>query len=228
MLPRILVGCPTSFHKRYCLDEYARGVKSLTYDKFDILLVDNSKDDLYFKDIKNAGLPAVKGSFSESARQRIVDSRNILRQKVIDENYDYFLSLEQDVIPMPDLIQKLLKHEKDIVSGVYFAYQKNNGINLGLKPVLWKKSGKDKLDIMPEKEVLGPRLIEIGACGLGCALIHKDVLKKVKFRFSREYEGFDDMWFCYDSFNSGFKIYADTSAKCKHLIIGWSWEGIKE
>lgn len=228
MLPKVLVGCPTSSHKSYCLNEYVKGVKSLTYDNFDILLVDNSKDNLYFNDIKNFGLPVVKGPFDESARQRIVDSRNILRQKVLDGNYDYFLSLEQDVIPPPDIIQRLLKHKKSIVSGIYFTYQENNGINLGLRPVLWKKTGKNGLSIMTEKEFFEPGLIEVGACGLGCVLIHKDVLKKVNFRFGKEYDGFDDMWFCYDSFNSGFKIYADTSAKCKHLIIGWNWKGIKE
>jgi len=81
---------------------------------------------------------------------------------------------------------------------------------------------------MSEKEVDLPRFIEVGACGLGCVLIHKDVLKKIKFRFDKKYEGFDDIWFAYDAFNNNFKIFADTSIKCKHLIKGWNWEGIKE
>ncbi len=228
-IPKILVGCPTSDHKSYALERYAEGLKSLTYENFDILIVDNSKDESYIKKIRDLGLPVIKGPYNESARQRIIDSRNILRQKILDGGYDYLFSLEQDVIPPKDVVQRLLKHDKRIVTGIYFTYQTNKeGVNLGLAPVLWKKVGKDGLKVMSEKEVIGYRIIEVGACGLGCILIHKDVLKKIKFRFSKEYEGFDDIWFSYDAFNNGFKIFADTSVKCKHLIVGWSWKGIKE
>lgn len=227
--PKILVGCPTSEHKGYALERYAEGLKTLNYDNFDILLVDNSKNDHYFERIKNLDIPVVKGPYSEGARQRIIDSRNILRQKVLEEGYDYFLSLEQDVIPSSDVIQQLLRHNKKIVSGIYSTYHTNKeGVYLGLRPLLWKKVGKDGLEIMSEKEITMPRLIQVGASGLGCVLIHKDVLKQIKFRYSKEYGGFDDIWFSYDSFNKGFKIFADTSIKCNHLIKGWSWKGIKE
>ncbi len=226
-LPKILVGCPTSDHKDYALERYAEGIKSLIYANFDVLIVDNSKDDDYLNKIKLLKLPAIKGPYSESAKQRIVDSRNILREKTLKEGYDYFLSLEQDVIPPKDMIQKLLKHKKEIISGVYFTYQNANGIT-ELTPLLWKKTGKDAIKFLSEKEISANRIIEVAACGLGCVLIHKNVLEKIKFRYDKNFEGFDDIWFGYDSFNAGFKIYADTSIKCQHLIEGWSWNGIKE
>ena len=61
MKPKILVGCPTSFHKEYCLNEYAKSVKELSYNNYDILLVDNSSDDNYLDKIKSYGLNAIKG-----------------------------------------------------------------------------------------------------------------------------------------------------------------------
>ncbi|MBS3095528.1 hypothetical protein J4231_02520 [Candidatus Woesearchaeota archaeon] len=228
MNPKVLVGCPTSSHKSYCLAQYASAIKSMSYDNFDVLLVDNSKGNSYFRAIKSQGLPVVKVPYTESAKQRIVDSRNIIRRKVLDCDYDYFLSLEQDVIPPKDVIQRLIRHDKGIVSGVYFTYQKDKAIELGLRPVLYKKSGTNSLKVMLERDVLKPRLIEVGACGLGCVLIRKDILKNIRFRFSKDFEGFDDVWFCYDAFNLGFKVYADTSVKCKHLISGWTWDSIKE
>lgn len=226
-MPKVLVGCPTSEHKGYALERYAKGIKSLNYDKFDILLVDNSKDNDYLKKVEILGLPVIKGPYSESARQRIIDSRNILRQKVLDGCYDYFFSLEQDVIPPPDVIQRLLKHKKKIVTGVYFSYQTNNDITL-LVPLLWKRIKGKEVRYMLEREVLEPRLIEVGACGVGCILIHREVLEKIRFRYDKNDRGFDDMWFCHDAFNAGFKIFADISVKCKHLIKGWSWEGVKK
>jgi hypothetical protein len=227
MMPKVLVGCPTSDLKDYALELYAEGVKALDYPNFDVLIVDNSKTDDYFKKIKKLGLPVVKGPYNESARQRIIDSRNIIRQKVLDEGYDYFLSLEQDVVPPKDVIQRLLNHDKKIVTGVYFSYQTNNDVTL-LVPLLWKKVKGEEVRFMLEKEVLEPKLMEVGACGLGCILIHRSVLEKVKFRYDKEDKGFDDMWFCKDASDAGFKIFADTSVKCKHLIKGWSWEGVKK
>src|SRR3989344_9577139 len=108
MVVKVLVGCPTSFHKEYCLDKYAEGIKALTYRYSDVLLVDNSKDDSYLNKIKVMGLNATKGFYFEGARDRIVASRNILREKVLNEGYDYFLSLEQDVVPPKDIIERML------------------------------------------------------------------------------------------------------------------------
>lgn len=227
MVPKVLVGCPTSDLKGYALERYTEGVKDLDYKSFDLLLVDNSKTDDYLKKIKSLGLPVVKGPYNESARQRIIGSRNIIRQKVLDEGYEYFFSLEQDVVPPKDVIQRLLSHDKRIVTGVYFSYQTNNDVTL-LVPLLWKKVKGEEVRFMLEREVLEPKLMEVGACGLGCVLIHRGVLEKVKFRYDKNDKGFDDMWFCKDASNAGFKIFADTSVKCKHLIKGWSWEGIKK
>ena len=49
---KILIGCPTSAHKKYCLKEYINSIKSLTYKNFDVLIVDNSENDKYFNEIK--------------------------------------------------------------------------------------------------------------------------------------------------------------------------------
>src|SRR3989344_1313055 len=67
--PRVLVGCPTSFHKEYALKEYANAVKSIEYN-----------------------------------------------------DYDYFFSLEQDVIPGKDVLKKLISHNKEVVSGIYLVH----------------------------------------------------------------------------------------------------------
>jgi len=228
MKPKILVGCPTSDYKSYCLNEYAQTVKSLTYDNYDILLVDNSKDENYFKRIKEEGLPVIKGKYFECARDRIVASRNMLREVFLKKGYEYLLSLEQDVIPPKDIIERMLKDNKKYVSGVVFAVNFYKGKHQ-LMPLLWENfDEKTKLMyyVSPDK-VWGNKLIEVCASGLGCVLIHKDVLKKVKFRYEKEKEGFDDVFFGIDMIKNKIKMFADTSIKCKHLIKNWSWENIK-
>ena len=125
MNPKVLVGCPTSEHKEYCLDKYLEGIKALTYSNFDFLLVDNSEDDRYYNQLKNKGVNVVRDKYYELARERVAKSRNILREKCLNEGYDYFFSLEQDVVPPIDVIERLLKHKKEIISGVYYTYFKS-------------------------------------------------------------------------------------------------------
>ncbi len=222
MQPKILIGCPTSNYKEYCFEEYLKSINNLTYNNFDILLVDNSKKDDYYNKIKDK-IPTIRDKWFENARDRIIHSRNILREKILRENYDYFLSLEQDVIPPKDVIERLLKHNKKIIGGVYFKLGSFNE----LIPLVWlnidqRYSRRAILD-----EINGD-LLEVATCGLGCILIHKSVLEKVKFRYLKEKKAFDDVWFCEDARENGFKVYCDTSIKCKHMIKGMDWSKIKK
>ena len=224
ILPKILVGCPTSDYHEYALQEYSEAVKNLAYENYDILLVDNSKDNSYLTKLKRFNLPAVKGSWNEGAKKRIINSRNILRQKVIEGDYDFFLSLEQDVIPPKNIIESLFNSKKEIVSAVYFMPQGNN-----LIPMLAINEGKEKYGYIPFEYVnKNSHLINVNYAGLGAILISKKVLEKIKFRVD-EKPGFDDWFFCKDAEKEGFKIFADLSVKCKHLLNKrpWSWKDIK-
>ena len=224
MLPKVLVGCPVSDLKKYCIKEYIQSVKSLTYQNYDILLIDNSKEDYFYNYLKELGINVIKDNYIEPARARIVNSRNILRQKTL-ENYDYFLSLEQDVIPPKNVIERLLAHNKDIITGVYYSYQTNNNVTL-LTPLLWQFINNDEVKYINNDEIQEQKLMKIGACGLGCVLISKKVLEKIKFRYNKQSNCFDDMFFCLDAKNNNFDIYLDTSIKCKHLNLRWSWKNI--
>ena len=230
MTPKVLVGCPTSFHKDYCLGKYIEGLKKLTYKNKEILLIDNSKTDEYCELIKSQDIPAEKGPWFEGAIQRIITSRNILRKKVLDEDYDYFLSLEQDVIPPEDIIQRMLKHEKPVVSGVYFVHNKNNKGEIKLIPLAYKLIEESTLTIEPlkEKEIWEePGLHPIVSAGLGCVLIHRSVLENIEFR--SENQVFDDRFFFLDCHNKKIPAFCDTTIKCKHLIDRpIKWDQIKK
>jgi GT2 family glycosyltransferase len=224
MKPKVLVGCPTWEGKKYCLKEYANALKKLTYSNFDVLIVDNSKESQYQGMIEALGLKVIKGPWHDSARERIVQSRNMLREYALENDYDYFLSIEQDVIPEPDMIQTLLCHGKQIVSGIVF----NNlpvGHKLERMPMIYVEHPADPTGLwyLSEKEWQKPQLIEVKACAFSCVLIHRDVLKKVEFRYEG---GFDDMMFSFDAIQAGFKIYADTTVKPKHMH--GSWDGIEK
>ena len=227
--PKILVGCPTSEHKAYCLPEYAEAIKSLTYPHYDILLVDNSATNDYSEKIKQFGLPVVKDIYLPRARQRITHSRNILREHVLEKGYDYFLCLEQDVIPPSNVIELLLAHQKSVVTGVYFTRYFDHGKPL-FRPLLWEHSSvsPDTMRFVSEETLRQNQLISAFACGLGCILIHRSVLEKISFHLFTDKKTYDDMPFCADLRDHQIQLFADTAVKCKHLISGMKWEDIEE
>lgn len=231
MFPKVLVGCPTHACKDYCLEIYAKAVKNLTYKNFDILLVDNSEGNNYMEKIKSLGLQAIKDQGFEAAIKRIVASRNLLRKYFLENNYDYLLSLEQDVIPQPDAIERLLKHGKKIISGVYFNLQKNLKGEIKPLAMLWSKIENDVGIHLSEEFVFDkPDLYEVAACGLGCVLIAREVLEKIEFRAGQILEeGWDDMFFCKDAKALRYKIFADTSVFCQHVTTPeGKWSGIQK
>ncbi|MBS3107984.1 glycosyltransferase [Candidatus Woesearchaeota archaeon] len=231
---KVLVGCPTSDYKAYCLKEYLNSVKSLNYDNYDVLIVDNSKTDDYAGKIKESGIKVIKMPYHESARQRIIDSRNKIREEFLAGNYDYFLSLEQDIIPPRDIIQRLLAYNRDVVAGLYFTVQNktlsNGQIIETLRPLVWvtlPDQDPNKMFYLDEKFAEKSNdFIQAYATGLGCMLISRKVLEKIKFRFEGP-SGFDDVHFCSDLEKNHIPLFVDLSVKCKHNITNWCWKGIK-
>jgi len=230
--PKVLVGCPTSFHKEYALKQYADAVKSLNYDNFDVLLVDNSQDDVYLNKIKEHRLNVIKGPYFESAIKRIIESRNILRKYTLDYNYDYFFSLEQDVIPNKDALSKLIMQNKEVVCGIYFVRNIIDNKKLLIPQVFIELPNKTNelpdMRWLTEKEFNSNKLLKIVSCGLGCVLIHRNILEKIEFR--SENDNFDDRFFGIDLHKKNIPLYCDTSVRCKHLILNrpYSWSNIKK
>ena len=61
----------------------------------------------------------------------------------------------------------------------------------------------------------------IHGCGIGCSLIHRELLKKYKFRTIEGMPTHADSFFYMDLWNDGITAYVDTSVICKHLNTDW-------
>ena len=254
---KVLLGCLVSKHHEYCTREFLEGLK-LIEKNVDIILIENSDTkEFYNKLIKEAD-PKIKiiryGNELKTTQEKLTSCRNYLREIFLKEKYDYFFSLDQDVVVPKYTIKKLISDQKDIVVGVYYNNKEING-NIVAFPVLYKQYSRETQEqmknnkeivrqlnpelfkalqkynwdfqyvhrILTPKEVEGDNIIEIDHCGNACVLIKREVLEKIKFRYAGEF--FDDMMFCKDAVKLGYKIYADTFVKCKHLIENrpWKW-----
>ena len=221
---KILVGCPTSEHKAYCLKEYLEGIKNINHE-IHFVLVDNSETEDYYNKLKELKVNVIRGKYFEHAKDRVIDSRNILRKYCLDNSYDYLLSLEQDVVPPKDVIEKLLKHDKSVVCGLYFYLGDDDKT---LLPMIWVHYKGEYAKRLNFSEVSEDKLIEAITCGLGCVLIKRNVLEQIEFRHVKDKSPWDDLWFCEDVREKGFKVFVDTSVRCKHYMKGMDWSGIKK
>ncbi|MBI1972603.1 hypothetical protein HYS50_01205 [Candidatus Woesearchaeota archaeon] len=232
--PRVLVGSPTAAPYAYCLQDWIRGVKALTYPHCTVVLVDNTDGGAYDQTIQSSGIRALKYTSrhsGETLREKLAYSRDLLRRLVLDEGYDYFLSLEQDIIPPEKVIELLMRHQQPVVSGVYYkfftfrhtsstgqVYEKKKAMPLLARST----SHPQQMHFIAAEEVAGDSFFSVRYCGLGCVLIRRDVLERVAFRVDTGPAGkaFDDVYFCTDVLSQGFSLYVDTGVKCLHLLSG--------
>jgi len=130
---------------------------------------------------------------------------------------DYIFFLDSDVIPPIDVITRLLRHDKDIVTGLYFSKTPP------FFPVIFKESdapGRHDTKVFYEKD----KLIEIDSAGMGCALIKKEVFDKIGAPWYYFTSGYgeklresEDHYFFRRAKEEGYKVYCDTSASCAHV-----------
>jgi hypothetical protein len=224
--PKILLAAPINKVKNYCFEEWLNYIKNFTYKNFDVYFVDNSVDFSWHEKYKTED---IKIDYVSPIKKRNVDilceCQNKIRQHVMDWGYDYYLSLECDVFPPLDVIELLLSDKKDIVSFPYF-------INQGEFSILcmtelesgWGKINVNRnIDFQEQLFKFNGQVIKSDANGIGCAMIKKDVLFKIKgFRTDPSQNVHADMFFYIDLKNLGIENYLDTSLIVEHRNISWN------
>ncbi len=231
--PRILVGCPTAEIKHDSLERYIEGLNELTYPRFDVAIEDNSLAPHYSQKIKKRGKEWEKNHPGKTFRvihtenlpprvhDRIVQGRNKLREIALNENYDYFFSLEQDVVPPPNILEELVNAQKKVIGGVYVNRVLLNNTEEKIIPVLMAYKNEEmkakKVAEWTGYEFLSPaRVTEVACIGMGALLIHRSVLEKITFRVDEKSQAFDDIYFALDCLNANIPIYCHTGMLCGH------------
>jgi hypothetical protein len=134
------------------------------------------------------------------------------------QRYDYLLSVDSDIVLPKDALVKMLKHDVDIVSGLYI--QRIPGTH---SLEIYGPNGRLRYE-----EVKDHGLIPIFGCGFGCVLVKSKVFAGVGYPQFVYHSALDhkdtiseDTDFCKKAIEKGFGVFADTSIKCAHKGTGW-------
>ena len=221
--PKVLVAAPTSIVKRYIAIDWCIMAKNLTYPNYDILIVDNSIDENYHKQLRAYGFKVLHVSpKNKSAKAYVTESQNLIRDVFLKGNYDYLMSIEIDIIPPANVIEKLLSSKKDIVSVPYFIDfgKKSNLLMIHLRKTKGEKAHEPyRVGFDEDFDDYNGNVNLVYSNGIGCSLIKRHVLEKIKFRYGPL--GYSDTYFYQDVWEAGLNNYVDTSMIAKHFNSDW-------
>lgn len=149
----------------------------------------------------------------------VYDSRDAIAQYAIDNDYDYILYADSDMVFSADDLKKLLAHDADIVSGLYLT---RDGTD---RPVVYKQVitrrrfpyRQPKLIVDDTSTGFAP----VSACGFGFALVKVEVVKCMAKKYKSLFEPFkgvgEDIAFCIRAKQCGYTIYCDRDVKLGHV-----------
>lgn len=207
-----MIAAPIYEHKYYCINDYIRNLKELSYPNKDILLVDNSKNPGAHKLVKefNDGVTVEYIGFYETTRASQCEAYNRIRDVFLAGDYEYLVTIESDLFPPEDIIEQLIANDKDICGCPYQIFgqnAKNAGILCVTTGKITYKDGVFQESFMCFEELDGELKQVQGGIGLGCVVIKRKVLEEIKFRWN---DCHADTYFHRDAHRRGFETWLDT------------------
>ena len=142
--------------------------------------------------------------------------RNDIVEQALQRGCTHLLWMDTDQVYPPDTLTKLLSHNLDMCGVlVHRRYPP-------FDPILYRGSlGKYKH--VPYEECYSKKLLEVDATGMGCALINLRCMVDVPppwYLITKTEDGRnvgEDIYFCSQVKQSGYRIWVDTSIEVDHL-----------
>lgn len=229
--PKVLLAAPINIVKEYCIYDWLETLRNLTYKNLEIFLVDNSPSPDFAKKISEFGFNCVwENPKDREIRYVMCASNERTRIKFLANDYTHFFSLECDLFPPHDVIEKLLSHDVDVAGTTYFTYQGYES-KLQLRTIypFLKLEGKHEIKYRVRYLTWGEaqlfmngKLNYMYENGMGCKLLKRWVMEKIPFRIDPLDTGFADSFFSQDLWRYGIDNWIDTTIIPKHRNSNWN------
>lgn len=232
MEPTVAIGCPIR-NRDWNVRSYLLAMERLVYPKdklgfvflvndstdstLDMLLEwkDKHKDEYQYIDIKNVNLGAIEDKRSAQVRREIYSHLAIVRNMLLDmvkfQFPDYFFSVDSDILVQHNTLSSLVHNRKDICSAIV-----HNDRNINRKwpnrfvNIMIKEDGKYK----HYKDYPINDIFEVDVTG-AVYLMSRPVYTTIRYDWDKQGE---DIAFCRNAKEAGFKIFCDSRLYCYHLM----------
>lgn len=138
-----------------------------------------------------------------------------LRKAALDGGYDALLTVESDIIPPADALERLLVVDSPLVFGAYMLRRGAPCLNI-CRYLPDQKGPDESLSRYPKilNQSWG-RVIPCSGIGLGCTLIRRNVLEAIDFRYHECGPHCDWNW-VQDCLKAGYRMMAHLGVLCGH------------
>jgi hypothetical protein len=226
-VPSVLIMTPIYDKKDYCLKKFLEHSNNISYPNKKHIFIDNSEGMDYTKKLRKMGLIAYHVERGQNTRESLARAQNFGRRYAIENKFDYLFSLESDVMVHPDIIQRLMIHGKNVISGVYLIGAPGQPIRI---PCITLPEWHPELGafgtrlLKPEEwqEYVHKGIKQVQAAAFGCCLIHKSIFSTVTFYYDARFMGHSDVYFFNEMFKRREAVWVDTDLFCDHDNSDWA------
>ena len=135
------------------------------------------------------------------------ENRNYIAAQAVKNGSTHLFFVDDDMVIPEDTLDRLLKHDKDIIGGIYKTKYEVQA---------------DVCEYFDEERPTG--LFKVKAIGTGCLLIKTEVFTKLPqpwFKYEWNQNGSvkrsHDWIFCEDAIRNGYDVWADNTIKLGHI-----------
>lgn len=149
----------------------------------------------------------------------IYDSRDAIAKYAVENDYDYVLYADSDMVFCAEDLKRLIAHDTDICSGLYVTRRGENK-NVCYKEIITRRRFPYR---QPEliHDTLNSGYAPVAACGFGFCLIKcsaiKTMFKRYKSLFEPKWGVGEDIAFCIRARRCGYKVFTDRDVKVGHI-----------
>ena len=149
----------------------------------------------------------------------IYDSRDAIAQHAVENDYDYVLYVDSDMVFTSEDVKRLVAHDTDICSGLYLTRHGENENVCYSKIITRRRFPYRQPSLIHDTAIIGYGPVE--AVGFGFCLIRTSVLKSMFKRYKSIFEPKwgvgEDIAFCIRAKKCGYKIFIDRDVKLGHI-----------
>lgn len=161
--------------------------------------------------------------FALRSRANISEQRNQLLRLFLESPAEYFFSVDSDMQFPPDILKKLKRYDRPIISALIYGQNKDGS----LFPVGKKFTNERGSTVEPlvMSDVSDNGLTQVAAVGMGCTLIHREVIERLgtgplwPFAEIEKNEQVlsEDVTFCVRAEYVGFDSFIANAVKVGHV-----------
>ena len=239
-MEKILICSPTAAAKNYCAEKWLLTLNKLKYPNFEVVVYDNTSDGGANANYLNFLSQQLCVTFPFKAihipdtskmdlLSRLTKSHNACLLYAMQNGFKHILHLETDVMPEPDVIERLLAHKKKVVGAMYYRDEGKSRKLMVQRHIRRAYNNILAVNMGPQDDVcfINGTLKKVAHVGLGCVLIDLNIFKNgFVFRYKQGIDAAPDSYFAEDCFRYGIDIWADTSLICEHHNMAWGNYGL--